>query len=344
LKKQESNGQQTNAQGPFVNSWLVGLRVKNKIILKNIKAYKTGLLVAVKDRNEPKPPYKGKNWQAQIKKVNLKTHSSDEIIILSKKQEVAQRALNLILGCLNLYSGDPLIEPGQFHLLAYRDKDIKNLPLHEKARFSNYHGTGGVPIACAMAAKASFRLKNIYAISKYNFSITNCSISHEDLEPYRSHISVSPFPDDHVRFCQAIISCYSVLEELGLEIRASQEKPSMINGNWNPPVKIDLEGRLTKAGINLQETLLWTLRGPKRKIELKKAPVLASIEEWSNGIMVRDSSIKIVDAIAYASWLRSYVSSHKTKDVTSVISPYDVNNIQHLSRRLILEILGFWRY
>jgi hypothetical protein len=312
--------------------------------LKNTKAYKTGLLVAVKNRNDPKPPYKGKNWQVQIKKVKRKTRTSNEIIILSNTQEAAQRALNLILGCLNLYSGQAIFSPGQFQLLAYRDEDIKNLPLSEKVRFSNYHGSDGIAIACAMAGKASFSLKNIYAISKYNFSITNCSISRDDIEPYRSHISVSPFPDDHVRFCQAIISGYSVLEELGLEIRASQEKPSMINGNWNPPVKNDLENRLSKSGINLQETLLWTLRGPKRKIELKKTPVFVSMEEWSNGIMVRDSSIEIVDAIAYASWLRSYVSSHKTKDITSVISPYDVNNIQHLSRRLILEILGFWRF
>lgn len=314
-----------------------------KKVLKNIKAYKTGLSVAVRDRNEPKPPYKGKNWQAQIKKVKRRTHSSDEIIILSKTQEAAQRALNLILGCLNLYSGDTIISPGDFDLLAYFDEDIENLPLHEKARFSKYLGTGGVPIACAIAAKASFRLKNVYAISKYNVSITNCSIFRVDLEPYTDHISISPFPDDHVRFCQAIISCYSVLEELGLEIRASQKKPSMINGNWNPSVKDDLEDRLKKAGINLQETLLWTLRGPKRKIELQKAPVLASMEEWSNGTIVRDSSIEIVNAIAYASWIRSYVSSHKTKDITSVISPYDVTNIQHLSRRLILETLGYWR-
>ena len=320
--------------------------VKSKIILKNTKAYKTGLSVAVRDRNnEPKPPYKGKNWLAQIKKAKRKTHSSDEIIILSNTQEAAQRALNLILGCLNLYSGHAIISPGDFDLLAYRDEDIENLPLLEKACFLKHLGTGGVPIACAIAAKASFRLKNVYAISKYNFSITNSSILRVDLEPYISdHISVSPFPDDHVRFCHAIVSGYSVLEELGLEIRASEKEPSMIKGNWNPPVKKDLEDRLTKAGINLQETLLWTLRGPKRKIELKKAPVLLSMEEWSKGIIVRDASIELVDAIAYTRWLRSYVSSHKTKDITSVISQYDVTNVQHLSRRLILETLGFWRF
>jgi len=312
--------------------------------LKNSKAYKTGLSVSFIDGDEPKPPYKGKNWLSQIEKVKRKTHSSDEIIIHSKTQEAAQRALNLILGCLNLCTREAIISPGDFNLLAYRDEEIENLPSHEKARFSRNLGTGHVPTACALAAKASFRRKNIYAISKYNFSITNCSIFNVNLEPYRSsHISVSPYPDDHVRLCQAIVSGYSVLEELGFEIRASQKKQSMIKGKWNPLVKQEIEDRLTKAGINLQETLLWTLRGPKRRIELEKVPVLLAKEEWSNGIMVRDASIELVDAIAYASWLRSYVSSHKTKDITSVVSPYDVINVQHLSRRLILECLGFWR-
>jgi len=314
-------------------------------MLYTIKSYRTGLLITSEDRGGLKSLYNGKNWKAWIKRIKHKKHTSDEIIIDSKTKATAQRALNLILGCLNLYSGDALISPNSYQLLAYRDEDIKSLPLDEKTRFLKSFSTPNIPIACFIAAKASYRLKYIYAITKYNFSITNCSISYMDLEPFRSeHISVSPYPDDHVLFCQAIVSAYSVIEELGFEIRASQKTPSMIKGKWNPTVKKDLENRMKKAGINLNETLLWTLRGPKRKIELKKAPRILSKYEWSKDLMVRDAPIELVDAIAYASWLRSYVSSHKTKDITTVVSPYDVINVQHLSRRLILESLGFWRY
>lgn len=43
---------------------------------------------------------------------------------------------------------------------------------------------------------------------------------------------------------QAIIIFYSVIEELGLEIRANRDNPSFINGRWNPVIKNELENRL----------------------------------------------------------------------------------------------------
>ncbi|MFC1533316.1 hypothetical protein ACFL7M_08140 [Thermodesulfobacteriota bacterium] len=56
--------------------------------MKKTAAYKTGLSVSFIDEDEPKPPYKGKNWLSKIEKVEIKTHLSDEIIIYSKSQEV----------------------------------------------------------------------------------------------------------------------------------------------------------------------------------------------------------------------------------------------------------------
>lgn len=299
--------------------------------------------MAAADKCRPRPPYNGKNWKVRIKRIKEGKHSNEEIVIESRNQVAAQSALNLILNCINLYWGEPVIPFLGLELSVYRDNDIKNLPLPEKVRFSRRYVAGDIPIPCIIAAKASYKSKYIYAIAKYTFSITNYSLFLVDLDPFTSpHISVSPYPDDQVRFCSAIVSAYSALEELGLEIRASQTNPSMLHGKWNPPVKQDLENRMRKAEINLKETLVWTIRGPKRKIELVKVPTLLSQYHWSNGVMIRDAPIELVDAIAYASWLRSYVSSHRTKDITRVVSPYDVINVQHLARRLILESLGFW--
>lgn len=134
-----------------------------------------------------------------------------------------------------------------------------------------------------------------------------------------------------------------MIEDLGLEIRASAKKPSRINGEWNPPVKQDLEERLIKAGVDLKENFLWTARGPKRKIETKRPIPPGTKSLWSDWI-IRDTEIPIVDAIAYADWLRDKIASHSVKELTRVLSPYDVENVQHLARRLLLEILGFWRY
>ncbi len=310
-----------------------------------LKPYRTGLIVLDNDRYYPRSPCKGKNWVAKLQKTKEDRRiEGKEIIIFTKSGETAQRAVNLIIGCLNLWDGEARISAGEFEFLAHREDEIEALPLHKKIKFSHCIAIPNLSVACSIAAKASYRLKFIYAISKYNFSVTNCSVSHVDLEPFRSnHISPSRYPDDQVRLCHAIIAAFSVPGELGLEIRASAKKPSIINGRWNPDVKKDIEDRLTKAGINLKETLLWTIRGPKRKIEIERQPVILSKAHWSRG-MVRDAELELIDAINYASWLRSFVASHKIKEITQVISPYDVTNVQHLARRLLLESLGFWRY
>ena len=57
-----------------------------------------------------------------------------------------------------------------------------------------------------------------------------------------------------------------------------------------------------------------------------------------------DIYVKLIDAIAYASWLRSSVSAHRISRLSKSLTVYDVANIQHLARRLLLETLGFWNY
>jgi len=314
-----------------------------------VRKYKTGLVpVSWPHPKDPKPPYKGKAWRATIERykrsVNVPHAAEQEIIISAKSRETAQRALNLIMASHYLLQGDPPLWP--IELVAYRDQDLMGLEEIEKRSVkAKFFSTSGLRLACSLAAKASFRRANVYAIHKYNFSISLYSNFNVDLDPFfgARHIPVSPYPSDHITFCHCIISAYSVLEEIGLEIRASHEKPSKIEGEWNPPVKKDLEDRLQRAGINLNETLLWTLRGPKRKIELIRPPRALKKEPWSVG-PVRDAEIDVVDAIAYVSLLRSYVASHKTKDVSAVLSPYDITNAQHLARRLLLESMGFWGY
>ena len=59
---------------------------------------------------------------------------------------------------------------------------------------------------------------------------------------------------------------------------------------------------------------------------------------------VIDNMLGIVDAIYHLSWQRSKVASHKVNNYTKSLSVYDVNNAQHLARRLLLESLGFWEH
>lgn len=312
-------------------------------MIKNL-SYKTGLIVPENDLQNSAQQFRGKNWVAQRQKSQRESVSGDEIVISAKDREVAQKALNLIIGCLNLIKGECVVSPSEFKYLAFRDADIKGFSKLEKIQYFNCHITHNIPISCEMAARASYRLKFVYGISKFNFSISNCSLFLEDLEPSISqYIPLSLFPDDHVRYSYAIISAYSVIEDLGLEIRATKENPSTINGEWNPKVKYELEERLRKAGIQLDEKLMRTIRGPKTKIESKRAPRIRCKAAWAKR-MIRDSSIELIDAIAHASWLRSKIASHKTRELAGKLSVYDVINVQHLARRLLLESLGYWRY
>jgi hypothetical protein len=129
---------------------------------------------------------------------------------------------------------------------------------------------------------------------------------------------------------------------LGFEIRASQKKPSkMPNGIWNPIVKTDLEARLQKSGIDISRTLIWTLRGSKTRIEKIRPPPSAGKPGWARGI-VRDVNIQLIDALALASWLRSWTTTHRFTKTARSLTVYDAHNVQSLARCLIMEMLGFW--
>jgi len=310
------------------------------------RTYFTGLVTTVDELQEYPPPFKGAGWSAsdveqRARESTLK--NGREIAIHARCWRGAQRALNLIISCLLVRSGGPPLY--EIHPVAHNDEEPDFLNSHARRTKIRelLYSTTGIPSGCRMAAKASRRRNWVYALAHYKFSVSVYGTHAVDMEPHFSqHLPISVFPDDHVMFSHAILSAYCAIENLGLELRASQTQPSMIAGKWNPRVRKRLEDRLTKAGVDLNEPILWILRGAKRRTERKKEMPALSKARWAGG-PVRDSEVRIVDAIAYASWLRSHVASHKVKDLTKSLSPYDVENVQHLARRLLLEVLGYWR-
>jgi hypothetical protein len=206
--------------------------------------------------------------------------------------------------------------------------------------------TGGIPLACLVATRASKRLRYIYALAKIRLSFETFSLPSTALDPSRNeNIPKSPLPEDHVRMAFAIVTAWSCLEELGFEIRASSTKPSKFtDGSWNPVVRQELESRLLRGRINLEEAVHWNLRGPRTRIERKRPPVIFEKAPWTR-YQVRDGQMAVIDAIHYVSYLRSWVAAHKMDmDMVRVLSVYDVANAQLLARRLLLETMGFWRY
>lgn len=320
--------------------------------------FRTGL-IAIDYYRFPKPPFKAKGWKVVLAKPNAefpisaesdgkKTYPGKEVVILTDSELKAQRAANLIHATRLLLDGSNALShlfPGENASIYPRKKqsagddgDGIDLPHHATVSTSN------IPLACFVAARASGKLRYVYAMAKLRVSLEMFSVPIIDLDPHHTeNISKSPLPEDQVHCAFAIVSAYSCIEELGFEVRASQRSPAKIRGNWNPTVKQDLESRLRAGGIDLQERALWNLRGPRTLIEKRRVPEIVHKASWAR-YQVRDGMMEVIDAINYVSFLRSKVSAHRAdRRLIRVLSVYDVANAQYLARRLLLETMGFWR-
>jgi len=212
-------------------------------------------------------------------------------------------------------------------------------------------------MAGIMASKASHKESHVYATHKLCFSYQTYAAAPIDLDPHGGNLPTpnlaNPFPPSvRIRMADAIVSSYSAIEELGLDIQASASSPSKDkHGNWLPEKRAEVISRLAQANINTKEGFVWDLRGGRTIIERKSVFTRRGKKSpWANGVQVRDEEIDLVDAIDRASFLRSQIASHKfssTKSARSklirVLSVYDVSNVQLLARRLILESLKLWR-
>jgi hypothetical protein len=306
----------------------------------------------------PDTPYKAKGWIVSFEDQATEfprggEYSGDrfypykEVIISARDQVIAQRAANTIYNVRNLLQGSNL-----FGMFSSGPQSVSPVILletlgtpHEPAETPAFNSSPNIPLACLIAARVSRKLRFVYALARLAISMEIMSVPTIELDPTHSpNIPKSVFPEAHIRMTTAITSAYSCIEELGLEIRASQKNPSRINGAWNPVVKNELEQRLRQAGVNLAEEFYWNLRGKRTRIEIRRQPEITKRAPWA-AYEVRDGQIHITDAIAYASFLRSQIAahSHEDKRFLRVLSVYEVSNTQFLARRLLLESLGFWR-
>jgi hypothetical protein len=174
------------------------------------------------------------------------------------------------------------------------------------------------------------------------FSYRTCSFHWTDLHPNSGRKSdIEQDPINHIVLANAIIRAFSAIEELNLHVVASHEKPIKVGGVWNSLVLKDLCSRLENAGVDTSKPFLWNLRNSPTRIEKAYPPPDGEPTPWTR-FWVRDRMVKITDAIHYAGILRSRVSAHRVSDRTRSLTLYDVDNVQSLARRLILESLGFW--
>ena len=314
-----------------------------------MQGYYSSLIIL--ERNQKKGFFcKGKGWQINFESnpscgIMAGDEPAKEIVIYAQSENRAQYFANLILAAYCLYIGELLtFEP--MPVFPNRAQTTDEIEKQLLAGGGHPIGVFNLPISCIIAAKASQKNVYQYAIFKYLQSCRTKPLGARSLDPqseWEPGKAVSKLPEDHVLYANAITLAYSVLEELSLDIRASSEVPSRIGGLLNPEVEKNLKERLTNARINLSESILWHLRDTPTRIERVRKPPSLKKCEWT-GFKVRDVYLNIIEAIAYSSWLRSKISAHRLSKLAKSLTIYDVANVQHLARRLLLEVLGFWRY
>jgi hypothetical protein len=313
----------------------------------------------------PKPkgyPFRGRGFRYRLVKHHLHSHGEmihafpdgrmirderKEIVIDAMTEDAARRGHDLLWGAFSV------VQAGEFFMDLY---GIENAMLEDKVlkKDPSPFGratvqTNGITQAAELAAKASWRRATSYAIAKFHFCATLCSVHLVDLDPHHATEIFPKFkrPINQVQAAAAIVQAYGVIEELGLEVRASGNKPSCLSdGTWNPVVKEELEDRLVRAGIDITDPVNWAIRGNKTKLETDKPRQIHHTSQKSPWAYwaIRDRMVDIVDAIAHLSWLRSHVSSHRLKaSKAGLLTLYDVTNGQYLARQLILESMGLWK-
>ncbi|WP_415519304.1 MAG: hypothetical protein ACEB74_02015 [Desulfovibrio aminophilus] len=257
----------------------------------------------------------------------------------------ASNAFNLIGAALTARHGGLV---GGTDLFPYPEAETARHEIVQKYGVMAYTEStlhcGAIPESIRIAARASHSIDAQYALLKYRMGCATYSLPPVETDPHLAteHWGVIPFRESHVILASAIITYYSVVEQLGLEVKASKEKPSRLpNGEWNPPVFEDLTRRLTTSGILVREPIVWIQRGTPTKVGTTALKTAKSTKTpWTRGPYVRDKFIDVRDAILAASNLRSKVSSHRLDHKVASLTPYDVENVRNLARRLLLTRLG----
>jgi hypothetical protein len=234
----------------------------------------------------------------------------------------AQRALDLIWASLHIVY-DGYLPLDDYPEVGTRGSRTSALPSH-LARDTDVKAsrwgltTSGIAKACKVAAKASKRRRHASAAMLIAFSHGLACLHHMDSDPsyWRHGPSVSPLPRDYIRFAYAIIAAYAAIEQLGLELRASSSNPSRPGGVWNPSVRADLERRLRRSHVDVDDPALWQLRSTPRRPEKGRPTTPRRKADWAWG-RIRDQEVELVDALADLSYLRSRISSHSITKATA---------------------------
>lgn len=270
----------------------------------------------------------------------------NEVLIYCVDTNEAEKIASTIHGGILLAYPDPLAanKPIEIDEIA---NDFNNLLYSEKWYFDRFVKRNNFYFGTLVWKIARNDESSLYAIEKYKLSLFLDSFTPHSANPKYGQLfeNYNAQYSYHTKAAFAIITAFSAIEELGLEIRSSQKNPRFLDnkkGEWNPIVIADIKNRLNDIGILETEIIDWVFRGKPTRVEEDMLPYFGVDSEWIDGKNVRDKSLSFPEALHNVSYLRNFIAAHKFNELTEFISPYDVFNAQNLTRRLILNKLGLW--
>ena len=271
----------------------------------------------------------------------------NELVIEAADEAVCEDFLSVVQGGMLLAFPDASIIHNFIYTTEYDES--KNYIYSDTNFFTHLKKIENAAFGCLVAEKTIKDNQLVYAIEKYKTSIGLASFNPHSANPRYGQVfdNYDIKREYHTKAAFAIISAFSVIEELGLEVRSSQKKPRFINtenGEWNPEVLADVQKRLNESNMPNEMTFDWVYRGTPTRIEQDIKPYFGFDSEWIKyGEAVRDKTLTMPEAIHNASYLRNFIAAHRFNELTQYISPYDVFNVQSLARKLILNKLGLWQ-
>ncbi|MEQ8235173.1 MAG: hypothetical protein ABRQ23_00165 [Syntrophomonadaceae bacterium] len=200
-------------------------------------------------------------------------------------------------------------------------------------------GDDNLYYACKMASKAFNNVNDELAIFKYHLAHEIYPLYALALDPNNDEVTISHLPSEQLKFAYSIIDSYSILEELGLEERANRDNPSTINNGtqWNPSVIADLSKRLLANNIDPHYRIPWLVRGDLKRPFKNELIMADDLCEWSDGEIIRDFNIEIIDAIFEVSFIRDKKCSHGVGERLYDLTIYDLDNAYTLIRNILLQ-------
>jgi hypothetical protein len=270
-----------------------------------------------------------------------------EILIQAYDEGVANNIASLIQRGAQFSDNDPFIRTPNFQ------GSIKR-PVEESEIEKSNEYTGlftyqkNALFGCKVAKASWNHLSICYAIEKYFLSCELASIPNELTKPEYGQIFLNQYKEHykHVKFASAFLLAYSVIEELGLEIRSSKNDTRWVPqgeiGKWNPKVKKEVEKRLLERGVDITDPFVWLFRGDDSGLINVPNLNLGTKTNLNSTGAIQDRKMHIVDALHQAGYIRNFFVAHKYNEIVGMMGPYDVYNVQQLARRLILSSIGMF--